>query len=74
MKNILEVLRQKETDLQQIQKEIEALRIAARLLSEESDIRTEPVVRPTVLSPSPETLPRPKPATQVFEASLRQFP
>lgn len=37
MKNIVEVLRQKETELQQIQVEIEALRIAIRLVSEDGD-------------------------------------
>lgn len=36
MKNIYEVLRQKESDLQQLQKEVEALRLAARLLADES--------------------------------------
>jgi len=37
MKNIHEVLRAKEQQLQQIQKEIEALKTAARLLAEESE-------------------------------------
>ena len=36
MKNIFEVLRQKEAELQQMQKEIEALRMAARLLADET--------------------------------------
>jgi len=35
MKNIFDVLKQKEAELQQLQREIEALRIAARLLAEE---------------------------------------
>ena len=35
MKNIFDVLRQKESDLQQLQKEIEALRLASRILVEE---------------------------------------
>ena len=37
MKNINEVLRKKEVDLQQLQREMEALRVAARLLSEETE-------------------------------------
>jgi hypothetical protein len=37
MKNIYEVLRQKESELQQLQKDIEALRVAARLLADESE-------------------------------------
>ena len=37
MKNIFEVLRQKEADLQQLQKDIEALRVAARLLADDED-------------------------------------
>lgn len=37
MKNIIEVLKQKETELRRVQAEIEALRIAIRLMSEEGD-------------------------------------
>ena len=37
MKDINEVLRRKEVDLQQLQREVEALRVAARLLSEEAE-------------------------------------
>ncbi len=37
MKDINEVLRKKESDLQQLQREVEALRVAARLLSEEAE-------------------------------------
>jgi hypothetical protein len=35
MKNIYEVLRQKELEVQQLQKDIEALRVAARLLADD---------------------------------------
>ena len=38
MKNIVEVLKQKETALQQLQNEVEILRRALALLSEESDV------------------------------------
>ena len=74
MKNIFDVLRQKEAELQQIQKELEALRIAARLLAEEGDPRAESAMRPAMVPPAPEPVPRSKPATPVFEASSRQFP
>lgn len=37
MKDINEVLRKKEADLQQLQKEVEALRVAIRILSEDAD-------------------------------------
>ncbi len=42
MKNINEVLRGKEQQLQQIQREIEALRVAARLLADEGDVAATP--------------------------------
>lgn len=37
MKDINELIRRKEAELQQIQKDMELLRVAARLLSEESE-------------------------------------
>jgi len=37
MKNVYEVLRQKELELSRLEKEVEALRIAAPLLSEEKE-------------------------------------
>jgi hypothetical protein len=40
MKDINEVLRKKEADLQHLQGEVEALRIAARVLSEEKEAAT----------------------------------
>jgi hypothetical protein len=40
MKNIYEVLRQKENEIQQLQKDIEALRVAARLLADDNDAET----------------------------------
>ena len=49
MKNIYEVLRQKENEVQQLQKDIEALRVAARLLADDND--AEPVSSRSVSSP-----------------------
>jgi hypothetical protein len=40
MKNIYEVLRQKENEIQQLQRDIEALRVAARILADDSDAET----------------------------------
>jgi hypothetical protein len=60
MKDINEVLRKKEVDLQQLQREVEALRIGARLLSEE----TEPA---TVYA-------RPAPPTNAYASAMRPAP
>jgi hypothetical protein len=37
MKDINEVLRKKEVDLQQLQREVDALRVAVRILSEDAE-------------------------------------
>ena len=49
MKNIYEVLRQKEAEIQQLEKDIEALRVAARLLADEDD-STDSLPRSSVSS------------------------
>jgi hypothetical protein len=41
MKNPYEVLRAKELELQQIQKEIEALRVTAKILGEDSETQEQ---------------------------------
>jgi hypothetical protein len=41
MKNVYEVLRQKELELTRLEKEVEALRVAAPLLSEEKEAMAE---------------------------------
>jgi hypothetical protein len=46
MKNVYEVLRQKELELARLEKEVEALRVAAPLLSEEKEPTSEP--KPTL--------------------------
>lgn len=48
MKNIYEVLRQKELDLARLEKEVEALRLAAPLLSDEK----EPAIEATNNKPA----------------------
>ena len=81
MKNLYEVLRQKELEIQQLQKEIEALRVAARLLADDNDVETS-VARPVS---SMVTTPRISVAAAVAStvkpveplgppAGIRQFP
>ncbi len=47
MKNVYEVLRQKEMELTRLEKEVEALRLVAPLLSEEKEIMTD-MAKPTL--------------------------
>jgi len=47
MKNVYEVLRQKEMELTRLEKEVEALRLVAPLLSEEKEVIAD-VVKPTL--------------------------
>jgi hypothetical protein len=59
MKNVYEVLRQKELELTRLEKEVEALRVAAPLLSEEKEIMAEapkPSLAPPV-QPQPVRIP-----------------
>jgi hypothetical protein len=53
MKNVYEVLRQKEMELARLEKEVEALRVAAPLLSEGSEA-TETSNKPMAAAPVPQ--------------------
>lgn len=54
MKNVYEVLRQKELELSRLEKEVEALRVAAPLLSDEKEAGMEASTnKPTLASPPP---------------------
>ena len=62
MKNVYEVLRQKELELARLEKEVEALRVAAPLLSEEKEAVAEaskpalasvPAQQPPIRIPAP---------------------
>jgi len=56
MKNVYEVLRQKEMELTRLEKEVEALRLVAPLLSEEKEITSEipkPSLAAAVNGPQP---------------------
>jgi hypothetical protein len=53
MKNVYEVLRQKELELTRLEKEVEALRVAAPLLSEEKEQASE-APKPTLTASTPQ--------------------
>jgi hypothetical protein len=70
MKNINDVLKQKEAELQQVQREVEALRLAIRLLSDEGEARWD--VRPAApIATTPDLRPK-GPVADVV--SSRPFP
>jgi len=75
MKNVYEVLRQKEQELARLEKEVEALRIAAPLLSEEkeqiSDTTAKPALAPVSTPPQPVRIPAPIAAAQAANAPAR---
>ena len=86
MKNVYEVLRQKELELARLEKEVEALRVAAPLLSEEKESTTETTAKPTltaapVVTQQPIRIPQPA-VTQVqptaraagWEDSAKRWP
>ncbi len=76
MKNLYDVLRQKEAEIQQLQKDIEALRVAARLLADEGEAETvaaRPMPTPTPRVTTP--VATAKPADTLSPAvGIRQFP
>jgi hypothetical protein len=53
MKNVYEVLRQKELELTRLEKEVEALRVAAPLLSEEKEQQSE-APKPSLTASGPQ--------------------
>jgi hypothetical protein len=54
MKNVYEVLRQKELELTRLEKEVEALRIAAPLLSEDIKEAVSDQPKPTLTATAPQ--------------------
>lgn len=77
MKDVYEVLREKESQIEELQKEVEALKIAARLLTDESDREPAPM-KPiaAVLANSPAPAPRLKNNGHAasWDATTKQFP
>ncbi len=60
MKNVYEVLRQKELELSRLEKEVEALRVAAPLLSEDKESGSDkPTLTSTPTAQQPIRIPQP---------------
>jgi hypothetical protein len=60
MKNVYEVLRQKELELARLEKEVEALRVAAPLLSDDKDVaENKPTLAATPVAQQPIRIPQP---------------
>lgn len=74
MKNVYEVLRQKELELTRLEKEVEALRIAAPLLSEEKESLSDTsamgkTVAATPIAQQPLRVPQPAVASAVRDTA-----
>jgi hypothetical protein len=75
MKNIYEVLRQKENEIQQLQRDIEALRVAARLLADDNELDTVRSVASAGTAPRVSAAAAAKPTDTLGPAvGIRQFP
>jgi hypothetical protein len=84
MKNIYEVLRQKELDLARLEKEVEALRLAAPLLADEKEPAIEATNNKPALTsapqqpiriPQPAINPNPQPArASGWEDTAKRWP
>ncbi len=81
MKDINEVIRSKEAEVLQLQKDIEALRVAARLLSDEPEVAPAYTPRPTTSSAyAPPARPAPAPGSSdagysmSWDAAAKKFP
>jgi hypothetical protein len=72
MKNVYEVLRQKELELARLEKEVEALRVAAPLLSEDKEMSADaPKPTLTTAPPSQQPIRIPQPAVQAAAPQAR---
>jgi hypothetical protein len=78
MRDIYEVIRQKEADLERIQHEIDALRLSAKLLEDNSRpavSASQPLSAPTnVYATTPKPQPTQPVAAPAAWASAKQFP
>ncbi|HEY1802679.1 MAG TPA: hypothetical protein VGG46_17260 [Terriglobales bacterium] len=70
MKNIYEVLRQKELDLARLEKEVEALRLAAPLLADEK----EPAIEATNNKPALTTTSTPQQPIRIPQPAINANP
>jgi hypothetical protein len=75
MKNVYEVLRQKELELARLEKEVEALRVAAPLLSDDKDVSSDAAMaKPTLTATTPtpqQPIRIPQPAVNQVQATAR---
>ena len=75
MKNVYEVLRQKELELARLEKEVEALRVAAPLLSDDKDVGSDTVTAKPTLTAAPSATQQPiripQPAVSQVQPSAR---
>ena len=78
MRNIRELLREKEAELQQLEKEIEALRLAASLLNQDGSLAAAGAIEPVASPKSPATaLSFEEPTSEITVYGVptsRQFP
>jgi hypothetical protein len=79
MKDIYELIRQRENDLERIEKELDALRLAARLLDDAKDQSVRAAAATVATSYAPAPTPRPQATTTPTAAatpwaSAKQFP
>lgn len=88
MKNVYEVLRQKEMELTRLEKEVEALRLVAPLLSEEKETLLSdmgkpalatavngPQATPRISVPAPPSIPAPQPVRAAgWEDTAKRWP
>jgi len=86
MKNVYEVLRQKEMELTRLEKEVEALRLVAPLLSEEKEAAADmvkpmaaavngPQPTPRIPVPTTPTIPVPQPVRAAgWEDTAKRWP
>jgi hypothetical protein len=69
MKNVYEVLRQKELELTRLEKEVEALRVAAPLLSDEKEPVSETTNKPSLTASVP-----PQPPLRIPQPAIPPAP
>jgi hypothetical protein len=87
MKNVYEVLRQKEMELTRLEKEVEALRLVAPLLSEEKEMAADmakpalatavngPQATPRASVSAPPSIPAPQPVRAAgWEDTAKRWP
>ena len=88
MKNVYEVLRQKEMELTRLEKEVEALRLVAPLLSEENKEAASDMGKPALATavngpqpaarmavPAPPSMPAPQPVRAAgWEDTAKRWP